>query len=259
MPVEITVSRRGVDFIVTGSPINVICVGHLGNLVESVLRLLRPESKVHQEEDVSKVVSSKGDDLASVVKCKAMFGFLGLSSIGFCCFLETKVREGNFGSASSRFSDSWGYSCSYSNSGVDSIWVFCVYASNSNIEKQLLWHRLVEITSSWSGSSFIMGDFNAIRLLSEALGRSFALGDMEEFDIAICDVDLVEPSVLVCLMRNLHDLKPTLCRHFGRHIRRLIEEMHIAKESMDRAQRQVELNPIFDSLSRQAGLATEAF
>lgn len=57
------------------------------------------------------------------VKCKAMFGFLGLSSIGFCCFLETKVREGNFGSASSRFSDSWGYSCSYSNSGVDSIWV----------------------------------------------------------------------------------------------------------------------------------------
>lgn len=66
-------------------------------------------------------------------------------------------------------------------------------------------------------------------------------------------------SLLVCLMRNLHDLKPTLCRHFGRHIRRLIEEMHIAKESMDRAQRQVELNPIFDSLSRQAGLATEAF
>ncbi|TYK26641.1 putative non-LTR retroelement reverse transcriptase [Cucumis melo var. makuwa] len=60
-------------------------------------------------------------------------------------------------------------------------------------------------------------------------------------------------------MRNLHNLKPALRRCFGRHIQRLSEEVRIAKEGMDRAQREVERNPMSDVLSRQAGLATESF
>ena len=52
------------------------------------------------------------------------------------------------------------------------------------------------------------------------------------------------------LMRNLEPLKSTLYRHFGRHIRYLSEEVCITKESMDRAQREVEHNPISDALSR---------
>ncbi|KAA0059751.1 reverse transcriptase [Cucumis melo var. makuwa] len=51
--------------------------------------------------------------------------------------------------------------------------VFCVYASNSNIERRLLWRRLVEITYAWSRPG----------------------GEMEDFDLAIRDADLVEPSV----------------------------------------------------------------
>ncbi|KAA0059841.1 reverse transcriptase [Cucumis melo var. makuwa] len=231
--------------------------------------------------------------------------------------------------------------------------VFCVYASNSNIERRLLWHRLVETTSAWSSPGVVMGDFNAIRVHSEAFGGSPIQGEMEDFDLAIRDADLVEPSVqgnwftwtskvhgsgmlrrldrvlvndawlsawptmlvnvlpwgisdhspilfypsfqlnskvvsfrffnhwvedpsfievvarmwsrhegvspLVSLMRNLHHLKPTLRRQFGRHIQSLSEEVHIAKEAMDRAQRDVERNSMSDVLSRQASLATETF
>ncbi|KAA0067224.1 RNA-binding protein 8A [Cucumis melo var. makuwa] len=100
--------------------------------------------------------------------------------------------------------------------------VLYVYAYDSNIEIQWLWRHLVEIT----------------------------LSGMEDFDLAICDVDLVKPSVwvwvrhegvspLVSLMRNLHHLNPALRRHFGRHIRYLSEEVCITKESMDRAQREM--------------------
>ncbi|KAA0049769.1 non-LTR retroelement reverse transcriptase-like protein [Cucumis melo var. makuwa] len=66
-------------------------------------------------------------------------------------------------------------------------------------------------------------------------------------------------SPLVSLMRNLHHLKPILHRRFGRHIKSLSEEMRIAKEAMDIAQREVERNPMSDVLSRQASLATETF
>ena len=40
-----------------------------------------------------------------------------------------------------------------------------------------------------------MGDFNAIRVHSEAFGGSPIQGEMEDFDLAIRDVDLVEPLV----------------------------------------------------------------
>ncbi|XP_016902060.1 uncharacterized protein LOC103496880 [Cucumis melo] len=66
-------------------------------------------------------------------------------------------------------------------------------------------------------------------------------------------------SPLVSLMRNLQHLKPTLRRHFGRHIHNLSKEVHNAKEAMDRAQREVERNSMSDVLSRQTGLATETF
>ncbi|KAA0049770.1 Exo_endo_phos domain-containing protein/DUF4283 domain-containing protein [Cucumis melo var. makuwa] len=168
-------------------------------------------------------------DVLSGMKSKAVVDFLGSSSMGFCCLLETRVREGNFASVSRRFGNSWDYSCSYSNSGVGRIWVmwkknrfsfsthvmdeqfvtgtltdllsgvcvevFCVYASNSNIERRLLWRRLVEITSAWSNPGVVMGDFNAIRVHSEAFGGSPIQGEMEDFDLAIRDADLIEPSV----------------------------------------------------------------
>lgn len=60
-------------------------------------------------------------------------------------------------------------------------------------------------------------------------------------------------------MRNLHNLKSVVRRHFGRHIQRLGEEVRIAKETMDRTQREVECNPMSDVLSCQAVVATKAF
>ncbi|KAL4018315.1 hypothetical protein IC575_021906 [Cucumis melo] len=419
MRAEITVNLRGVDFNVSVNyewkpqKCNLCCaIGHSGGKCPRSV-----ESKIIQEEVVSKIIPGKGEGVDSepcakvvlesfkqleegeirsspnrhgshvekevgkrdeftlvtrkkselvsvrdrgksiVLKSKAVSDFLGSSSVGFCCLLETRVRESNFDYVSRRFGNSWDYSCSYSNSGVGRIWVvwkknrfsfstcvvdeqfvtgtltdllsgvcvevFCVYASNSNIERRLLWRRLVEITSCWSSPEVVMGDFNAIRVHFEAFGGSPIQGEMEDFDLATRDADLVEPSVqgnwftwtskvhgsgmlrrldrilvndewlsawptllvlqslvedpsfievvarmwgrhegvspLVSLMRNLQNLKPTLRRRFGRHIQSLNEEVHIAKENMDRAQREVEHNPMSDVLSRQVGLATEAF
>ena len=70
--------------------------------------------------------------------------------------------------------------------------VLCVYVSNNNVERSLLWYRMGEISSGWIGLSVVMGDFNAIRLHSEAFGGSSVSGDIEEFYLAI---DLVEPTL----------------------------------------------------------------
>ncbi|KAL0541431.1 hypothetical protein IC582_021476 [Cucumis melo] len=291
------------------------------------------------------------------MKSKAVFYFLGSSSVGFCCLLETRVRESNFVSISRRFGNSWDYSCSYSNSGVGRIWVMWkknrFSFSTCAVDERLLWRRLVEITAAWSRPGVVMGDFNAIRVHSEAFGGSLSQDEMEDFDLAIRDANLVEPSVqgnwftwtskvhgsgmlhrldrilvndawlstwptllvnvlpwgisdhspilfypsfqlnskvvsfrffnhwvedlsfievvariwsrhegvspLVSLIRNLRNFKPAFRRRFGRHIQRLSEEVRIAKEGMDRAQREVKRNPMSDVLSRQAGLATESF
>ena len=66
-------------------------------------------------------------------------------------------------------------------------------------------------------------------------------------------------SLIVSFVRNLHNHKPTLHIQFGKHIQSLSEEVRIAKESMDKAQRKVGQNPMSDVLSRQAGLAILAF
>lgn len=66
-------------------------------------------------------------------------------------------------------------------------------------------------------------------------------------------------SLIVSFVRNLHNHKPTLHIQFGKHIQSLSEEVRIAKESMDKPQRKVGQNPMSDVLSRQAGLAIEAF
>ena len=55
---------------------------------------------------------------------------------------------------------------------TDYVEVLCVYASNNNIERRLLWGRLVEISSRWTGLGVVMGDFNAIKLHYEAFGGS---------------------------------------------------------------------------------------
>ena len=61
------------------------------------------------------------------MKSKAVLDFLGSSSVGFCCLLETRVRKRNFDYVSKRFDNSWDYSCSYSNSGVGRIWVMWTF------------------------------------------------------------------------------------------------------------------------------------
>ena len=77
----------------------------------------------------------------------------------------------------------------------DRLEVLCVYACNSNIERRVLWRRMIEIFVEWRGSSMVMGDFNTITLHSKAFGGAPNPGDMEEFDMAIREVDLVELSV----------------------------------------------------------------
>ncbi|TYK19523.1 reverse transcriptase [Cucumis melo var. makuwa] len=237
------------------------------------------------------------------LKSKAVVDFLGSSSVGFCCHLETRVREGNFDSVSRRFGNSWDYSCSYSNSGVGRIWVMWKknrFSFSTHVRDE-----------QFITGTVVMEDFNAIRGHSEACGGSPIQGEMEDFDMAIRDADLVEPSVqrnwftwtskvqgsgmmrrldrvllnddwlsawptmlvnvlpwgisdhspillypsfqqnskvsrhegvspLVRLMRNLNLLKPILRRRFGRHIRSLSEEVRIAKEAMDIAQRELD-------------------
>ena len=41
--------------------------------------------------------------LNSPIKCRAVKDFLPVSTVGFCCILETRVREENFVSISRRF------------------------------------------------------------------------------------------------------------------------------------------------------------
>ena len=77
------------------------------------------------------------------------------------------------------------------NSSV-SVKVFYVYAFNINVERRLLWCRLFKITSGWSSLGVVMSDFNAIRLHFEVFGGTLVSGDMEEFDLAIHEADLVE-------------------------------------------------------------------
>ncbi|TYK28312.1 uncharacterized protein E5676_scaffold600G001370 [Cucumis melo var. makuwa] len=383
MPAEITVSLKGVDFIVSVNyewkprKCNLCCAFEhsSGKCPRSV------ENSVLQEVVVSKIILGKRDELDSEtcgevvlesfkqleegeirsspnrpssqvekeglppplqmdkdVLLSGFFIFWGHPLWGSVASWRLEFATSSFETVSRRFGNSWDYSCSYSNSGVGQIWVmwkknsfsfstrvvdeqfvtgtltdllsgvrvevFYVYASNSNIERRLLWCRLVEITYGWSSPGMVMGDFNAIRVHSEAFGGSPIQGEMEDFDLAIRDADLVEPSVqgnwftwtsknrrvvsfrffnhwmedpsfievvsrmwgrnegvspLVSLIRNLQHLKSTIRRHFGRHIQSLSEEVRNAKEAMDRAQREVKRNPMSDVLSRQAGLATEAF
>ena len=61
--------------------------------------------------------------------------------------------------------------------------------------RSVCYGRVGEISSGWRGLGIVMGDFNTIRLHAEAFGESLATRDMEEFDIAIHEADLVEPSV----------------------------------------------------------------
>ncbi|XP_031737043.1 uncharacterized protein LOC116402131 [Cucumis sativus] len=54
---------------------------------------------------------------------------------------------------------------------------------------------MAEISAGWRGSGIVMGDFNTIRLHSEAFGGASNVGDMEEIDMDIREADLVEPAV----------------------------------------------------------------
>ena len=61
--------------------------------------------------------------LNSPVKCRAVKDFLAVSTVGFYCILDTRVREENFVLISRRFGDSWGFISNYSNSGVGRMWI----------------------------------------------------------------------------------------------------------------------------------------
>ncbi|KAL4018356.1 hypothetical protein IC575_021951 [Cucumis melo] len=229
MPAEITVSLRGVDFNVSVNyewkprKCNLCCAfGHSGsNCSRSVESKTIQEEVVHKGDDVDSepcgevvlesfkqleegeirnspnrhnsqvekgvgksdeftLVTRRKSELVSVrdrgksmeMKSKAVVDFLGSSSVGFCCLLETRVREGNFDSVSKRFSNSWDYSCSYSNSGVGRIWV--------------MWKK-----NRFSFSTNVMDEQFITGTLTDLLSG----GEMEDFDLAIRDVDLVEPLV----------------------------------------------------------------
>ena len=50
--------------------------------------------------------------------------------------------------------------------------VLCVYASNSNIKRRVLWRRMAEISAGWRGPGMVLGDFNTIRLQTWGIWRS---------------------------------------------------------------------------------------
>ena len=66
-------------------------------------------------------------------------------------------------------------------------------------------------------------------------------------------------SSVVSLVKNLRNLKSILRSHFGKHIQTISEDVLLAKDTMDRAQREVEVNPPSEELSNQASLATVNF
>ena len=70
-----------------------------------------------------------------------------------------------------------------------------MYAYNSNIERRVLWRQMAEISAGWRGPGMVLGDFNTIRLHSEAFRGAPNVVDMEEFDMAIKEANLVEPAV----------------------------------------------------------------
>ena len=77
----------------------------------------------------------------------------------------------------------------------ESVEVLCVYAYNINIERRILWRCMFEISIGWRGSGMVLGDFNTIRLHSEAFGGAPKSGDMEDFDMVIQEADLIQPLI----------------------------------------------------------------
>ena len=61
--------------------------------------------------------------LNSPIKCTTVLDFLVVSTVDFCCILETRVHEENFCSISKRFGDSWDIITNYSSSGIGCVWV----------------------------------------------------------------------------------------------------------------------------------------
>ncbi|KAA0032962.1 uncharacterized protein E6C27_scaffold269G00410 [Cucumis melo var. makuwa] len=212
------------------------------------------------EEDVGKVIPSKGDDLASVA-----YGDVVLKSF-------QQLEEGEIRSSPNRLvvlrrrvtlnysrgslpplqvddsvvvssglnleggpvgvhvlDNSYDY---YNNSGVDRIWV--------------IWKRSHFAFSPRVGDvedfNFSIHDANVVESLMQGNWFTWTSKDHGSSVLRRLDRILVNDEVchegvspLVNLMRNLEPLKSTLYRHLGRHIQCLNEEVCIAKESMDKA------------------------
>ena len=66
-------------------------------------------------------------------------------------------------------------------------------------------------------------------------------------------------SRIMNIVRNLRNLKPILCNHFGKHIWTISEDVRLAKDTMNRAQREMETNPLSEEVSNHASLTTVNF
>ncbi|XP_022157428.1 uncharacterized protein LOC111024128 [Momordica charantia] len=77
-------------------------------------------------------------------------------------------RPGRYDFSPITISDQFVHGVGFDRVSQLSVQVLCVYASNFTSEQALLWDSLVSICSAWSGPGVVMGDFNAIRLSSEA-------------------------------------------------------------------------------------------
>ncbi|KAA0047412.1 putative non-LTR retroelement reverse transcriptase [Cucumis melo var. makuwa] len=193
----------------------------------------------------------------SGIKCKAVFDFLGSSSVGFCCLLETRVREimwkKNLFSFSTRVVDEQFVAGTL----TDLLSSVCVEGEMEDFDLAICDADLVE--PSVQGNWFTWTSKHNRRVVSFRFFNHWV--EYPSFLEVVSSMwgryEGVSP--LVSLMRNLQHLKSTLCRNFGRHIQSLSDEVHNANKVMDRAQREVKRNLMSDVLSRQSGLATEAF
>ncbi|TYK06470.1 reverse transcriptase [Cucumis melo var. makuwa] len=209
------------------------------------------ESKVQWEEDMT-IIPSKKHDLANVA-CKAMVleSFKQLRKRDLVSVKDhgksLEVTTSNsFGSLlevgeDDKFSNSWDYTCSYSNSGVGRIWVMWKrnhfsFATHV-VDKLFITSTLIDLLSGVYVEILVESKSCVIPVFNHWVE--------EPFFIAVVSLVWVRHEgvlPLMILMRNFHHLKLALHRHFGRHIRRLREEVRNEKEAMDRAQREVEYN-----------------
>ncbi|XP_038885762.1 uncharacterized protein LOC120076053 [Benincasa hispida] len=141
-----------------------------------------------------------------------------------------------------------------------------VYASNHVSERRNLWSQLIDVCVSWQLSGDVLGDFNAIRSSLEDFGGYPSLREMDKFDGALLEADLVEMGVT--------EVKPPpTYRYFShwmeadgfidttRSVWRRSEDVShmVAKQIMEATQAELERDSVFESMCSEVARATEVF